>query len=131
MNCGLPGKSGWLSVLRLIQLAWNLADRGGNIDEALTYAQIAKEQMPDSPAVMDTLGWIYYLKGSYLNAIAEFQDSRARDPNNAVINYLMGLARYKNNEKDKAREFIGKALELDPNFQGADEARKVLKELQG
>ena len=45
-------------------LAWNLAERGGNIDEALTFAQIAKEQLPNSAAVMDTLGYIYYLKGS-------------------------------------------------------------------
>jgi tetratricopeptide (TPR) repeat protein len=111
-------------------LAWNLADRGGNIDEALTYAQIAKEQMPDSAAVMDTLGWIYYLKRSYLNAIAEFQDSLARDPNNPVINYHMGLAQYKNDNKGKAREFLGKALELEPEFRGAEEARKILKEIK-
>ena len=111
-------------------LAWSLAQRGGNIDEALTYAQIAKEQMPDSAAVMDTLGWIYYLKGSYLSAIAEFQDSLARDPDNAVINHHMGLAQYKNNDRDKARKFLERALELDPGFEGAEEARRVLKELQ-
>jgi tetratricopeptide (TPR) repeat protein len=112
-------------------LAWNLADRGGNIDEALSYAQTAKEQMPNSAAVMDTLGWIYYLKGSYLNAIAEFQDSLARDPNNAVINYHMALACYRNNEPAKAKDYFHKALELDPNFKGSEEARKILKQLQG
>ncbi len=112
-------------------LAWNLADRGGNIDEALTYAQIAKEQMPENAAVMDTLGWIYYLKGTYSNAIAEFQDSLARDPNNPVINYHMGLAQYKNKDKLKAKEFLGKALELEPDFRGAGEARKVLQEIKG
>jgi tetratricopeptide (TPR) repeat protein len=112
-------------------LAWNLAERGRNIDEALTYAQTAKAQMPDSAAVMDTLGWIYYLKGSYLNAIAEFQDSLARDPSNANINYHMGMAQYKNNDKIKAREFLQKALQLDPDFKGASEARKVLDEING
>jgi tetratricopeptide (TPR) repeat protein len=111
-------------------LAWNLADRGGNIDEALTYAQIAKEQMPNSSAVMDTLGWIYYLKGSYLNAISEFQDSLARDPENPVINYHMGLAYFKNNQPDKAREYLQKALSLDENFDGAEEAKKVLEEIK-
>lgn len=110
-------------------LAWNLAERGGNIDEALTFAQIAKEQLPNSSAVMDTLGYIYYLKGSYLNAIAEFQDSLARDPGNAVIHYHMGLAQYKNNDRTKAKDHLEKALELDPNFKGAEEARKLLKEI--
>ncbi len=112
-------------------LAWNLADRGGNIDEALTYAQIAKEQLPNSAAVMDTLGYIYYLKGSYLNAIAEFQDSLARDPGNAVINHHMALAQYKNNDKAKAKDYFEKALQLDPNYKGADDARKLLKEIAG
>jgi tetratricopeptide (TPR) repeat protein len=111
-------------------LAWNLAERGGNIDEALTYAQIAKAQIPDSAAVMDTLGWVYYLKGSYLNAIAEFQDSLVRDPNNAMINYHMGMAQYKNNDRIKAREFLEKALQLDPGFKGASEARNVLDEIK-
>jgi Tfp pilus assembly protein PilF len=112
-------------------LAWNLVERGGNIDEALTYAQIAKEQMPDTAAVMDTLGWIYYLKGSYLNAMAEFQDSLAKDPDNAVFNYHMGLVYRKNNEPAKAKEYLQKALDLDANFKGAEEARKTLKQLQG
>jgi hypothetical protein len=29
-------------------LAWKLAEKGENIDEALEYARIAKEQMPDN-----------------------------------------------------------------------------------
>jgi tetratricopeptide (TPR) repeat protein len=112
-------------------LAWNLADRGGNIDEALTFAQIAKEQLPNSSAVMDTLGYVYYLKGSYLNAIAEYQDSLARDPGNAVINYHMGLAQYKSTDKAKAKDYFEKALQLDPNFKGAADARRLLKEIAG
>jgi tetratricopeptide (TPR) repeat protein len=112
-------------------LAWSLAERGGNIDEALRFAQIAKEKMPKNPAVMDTLGWIYYLKGSYLNAIAELQDSVALAPDNAVINYHLGLAYYKNKQSDEAKTFLEKAVKLDPNFKGADDARKILNQLKG
>ena len=32
-------------------------------DEAIKYAQKAKELAPDSPAVDDTLGWTYFQKG--------------------------------------------------------------------
>ena len=111
-------------------LAWSLAERGGNIDEALGLAQIAKEQMPESPAIMDTLGWIYYIKGSYLSAIAELQDSVARDPHNPVINYHAGLAYYKNNQPNKSREFLEKALKIDQNFKGAEQARSILKDIK-
>ena len=43
-------------------VAWVLAEHGGNIDEALNWAQVAKEKMPQDPSIMDTLGWIYYKK---------------------------------------------------------------------
>ncbi len=111
-------------------LAWNLADRGKNIDEALGFAQTAKEHMPDSPSVMDTLGWIYYLKGSYLNAIAEFQDALQQQPDHPVINYHLGLAFYKNTEPEKATEFLQKALSIAQDFKGSEEARSILEEIQ-
>jgi tetratricopeptide (TPR) repeat protein len=112
-------------------LAWNLAVRGRNVDEALGFARVAKERMPKNPAVMDTLGWIYYLKGNYLSAIAELQDGVELAPDNPAINYHLGLAYYKNKQPDGAKEFLEKALELDSNFKGADDARKILDELKG
>ena len=110
-------------------LAWIMAEKGENIDVALDYARTAKEQMPKNPSVMDTLGWIYYLNGSYLNAISELQDSVGLVPDNATINYHLGLAYYKNNDLDAASEYLNKALKLDPGFKGSDEARKVLKKI--
>ncbi|NLA75353.1 MAG: tetratricopeptide repeat protein, partial [Deltaproteobacteria bacterium] len=109
-------------------LAWKIAEKGGNIDEALDYARIAKGQMPDNPSVMDTLGWIYYLKGSYLNAISELQDSVELMPDNPVVNYHLGMALLKNNKPAEAEEYLKNALELDPGFKGAEEAKNALKE---
>jgi Flp pilus assembly protein TadD len=111
-------------------LAWLLAKTGQNLDEALGYAQAAKEQQPNDPSVMDTLGWIYYLKGSYLNAISELRDSHERLPENPIVNYHLGMAYYKNNQRDAAKEYLLKALELQKAFQGAEEARNVLNELK-
>ena len=100
--------------------------KGGNIDEALGFAQTAKEKMPKSAAVMDTLGWAYYLKGRYLSAISELQDSVELVPDNPVINFHLGMAYFKNNQPDVAREYLEKALKLDQNFEGAEEARQFL-----
>jgi Tfp pilus assembly protein PilF len=48
-----------------------------------------------------------------------------------VVNYHIGLAYAKNNEPAKAKDYLQKALELDPSFKGAEEARGILKQLQG
>ncbi len=43
-------------------LAFWLAERGGNLDRALDLAQEAKALLPNNPAAADTLGWVFYKK---------------------------------------------------------------------
>ncbi len=45
-------------------LAWDYAERGQNLDVALNLAQTAKAKLPNTAAVSDTLGWVYYKKGA-------------------------------------------------------------------
>jgi tetratricopeptide (TPR) repeat protein len=110
-------------------LAWNYAEHGGNIDVALSLAQHAREQAPDDPRIADTLGWIYYKKNTYLNAIALLKESVGKMPNNPVIRYHLGMAYFKNDEKETARKELEQALKLNPNFPGADEARQIVKQI--
>ena len=110
-------------------LAYLLSTQDKDINEALGFAQKAKERLPDDPNVMDTLGWIYYKKGLYDNAIREFADSLGKIPENAVVHYHLGLAFYKKGNKDGAKAELEKALSLNEKFDGADEARRILSEL--
>ncbi len=110
-------------------LAWLLAEHGGNIDEALGLAQMAKEKMPKDPAIMDTLGWIYYKKGLYPSAIVELQESHENMPANPVILYHLGMAYLKNNQKEEAKAALEEALKLDKEFPGHKEARQALKDI--
>jgi cellulose synthase operon protein C len=45
------------------QLAYIYLEHGGDVNVALGLAQQAKQKMPDSPNVADTLGWAYYKSG--------------------------------------------------------------------
>jgi len=112
-------------------LAWQIAESGENLAEALTLAQTAKKQLPDSAAVSDTLGWIYLNLKAYTSAIAELTQSASLEPQNPVIHYHLGLAYARNDQPAEARASLQRALEIDPHFQGADEARRVLDEIAG
>ena len=113
----------------ILREAFILAEHDKNLDEALKFARLAKEKLPDSPNVMDTLGWVYFKKGLYDNAIVEFTDALEKMPDNATVNYHLGMAFYKKGDAGKAREQLEKALSLDENFPEAEEAKRILAEM--
>ncbi len=110
-------------------LAWLYATWQGNLDVALTLAQTAKKQLPDQPEVSDTLGWIYYKKGLFDLAADAFEQSVQKDPNNPVYLYHLGLTHASRGEHAKARRMLERALEVNPRFDGADDARRVVSEI--
>jgi tetratricopeptide (TPR) repeat protein len=112
-------------------LAWLYAKDGTNLDVALELAQTAKAGIPDRHEVDDTLGWVYYKKGLATLAVSSFERSVELQPQNASYVGHLGLAYAQNGDKDKARETLQRALKMKANFDGADEARKVLQSLVG
>jgi tetratricopeptide (TPR) repeat protein len=111
-------------------LAYILAEGNRDLNEALKYAQAAKAVLPEDPNVADTLGWVYYKKGIYDSAIAEFKASLAKAPENQTMMYHLGLAYYKKGEPERAKAELERALKLGDKFEGADEAKKALAELK-
>ncbi|MGH9387909.1 MAG: tetratricopeptide repeat protein, partial [Vicinamibacterales bacterium] len=111
-------------------LAQLYADRNGDLDMALQLAQTAKAGLPNVSEVDDTLGWIYYKKKLSSVAIASLNMSVAAQPNNPVYLYHLGLAHAQNGDRELARRNLEKALQRQANFDGADEARRVLATLK-
>jgi tetratricopeptide (TPR) repeat protein len=111
-------------------LAYLYAERGENIDEALTLAQSAKEQFPDDPHISDTLGWVYYKKDIFTRAITYLKEANEKITDNPVIRYHLGMAYFKNGDKEDAKRELKKALELDPKFPGAEEAKNTLTQMK-
>ncbi len=107
-------------------LAYLLVEQDGSLDEALNLARKARELMPEDPSVMDTLGWVYYHRGLYASAISEFSDSLKKLPDNPVVHYHLGLAYHKDEQPERARAALEKALSLNESFAGADHAREIL-----
>jgi tetratricopeptide (TPR) repeat protein len=110
-------------------LAWILADQGGNLDVALGYAQTAREQKPEDPYIADTLGWIYYKKNAYLLAVALLKEAAEKLPNQPVVQFHYGMAQHKNGDDAQAKKALQAALKLSQDFAGVEEARKTIEAL--
>lgn len=110
-------------------LAWILAERGGNLDVALAHAQTAWEGNPEDPRIADTLGWVYYKKNAYLLAVNLLKEAAEKLPNEPAVHYHYGMALAKNNNPTEAKKALETALKLNPRFDGAEEARTTLEKL--
>jgi tetratricopeptide (TPR) repeat protein len=111
-------------------LAWTYASNGGNLDVALQLAQAAKRQLPNTPEVNDTLGFIYYKKDLAALALPLLKATVEKDPSNAEYHYHLGLAYSRMGDAVRASESLTHALALKPDFDGAQDARAVLASLK-
>ncbi|MFH1984411.1 MAG: tetratricopeptide repeat protein [Pseudomonadota bacterium] len=107
-------------------LAYLLAQKGEHLDEALRLALAASERQPEDANVKDTLGWVYYRKGMLDSAIAQFRASLELNPDPAIVHYHLGLALMDRGNAEKGRIAIARALEIDPHFSAAEDARRAL-----
>jgi len=121
------------NFVALNNLAWILAENGKDLEEALSLAKKAKKMFPEDPEIADTLGWIYYKMKNY--TLAENQlilsvNNRKNPGPRAEHYYRLGMALYKkgnDTDKIKAKQTLRKALELSDDFEGAEEAKKILE----
>jgi Flp pilus assembly protein TadD len=84
---------------------------------------------PEQSSALDTLGWVYYLRGENDIAITELEKAATKTPDSAEINYHLGLALKKANRLEEAREKLEKAMSQE-NFSEREAAEEALKELQ-
>jgi Flp pilus assembly protein TadD len=101
-------------------------DHGGDVNVAVSLAQVAKQKMPESPATTDTLGWAYYRLGSTDAAVAQLTESAKKAPRNPLYQYHLGMAYLADGRPELARRSLQLALNDDPHFPDAASARSAL-----
>ena len=110
-------------------LAWIYAEANENLDRALSLAQRATARLPEMAETNDTLGWVYYKRQLADLAVPFFEQSIAIDSDNAAYHYHLGLASAETDDISRTRQALERALELQVDFEGADEARRLLADL--
>ncbi|QQS33903.1 MAG: tetratricopeptide repeat protein [Acidobacteriota bacterium] len=119
-------------------LAWLIAESGGNLDEALNLASSAVSKSPNTAGFYDTLGWVYLKKGLSRPAAEQFRkavalDEQAKRKGGANPGYRvrLGMALAQNGDKAGARREVETSLRSAGELSSIEtaEAKRVLASL--
>ncbi|HTB15107.1 MAG TPA: tetratricopeptide repeat protein [Bryobacteraceae bacterium] len=109
-------------ILALNNLAFILADTDTDPDRALALAQKAKELSPENTAVDDTIGWAYYQKGEYREALAHL--AKAENGTNVGGKCHLAMVYIKLGDRNRGMSILGDILKENPS---SPEAKKALE----
>jgi putative PEP-CTERM system TPR-repeat lipoprotein len=115
------------NIIALNDLAW--AYQHVNDKHALAYAERAYQLAPNSPAIMDTLGWIRLESGDLARALPLLRKASALAPNAGEIGYHFGMVLARSGDKRGARRELERVLALPAAFAKREEAKALLATL--
>jgi tetratricopeptide (TPR) repeat protein len=105
------------------------ADRGENLDVALTVAQELKGRFPEDQYLSDTLGWLYYQKKLYTLALQQLKPAALALSGNATVQYHLGMTYVQIGQPDRARVSLRQALRLGLTSSAAAQTEQMLDQL--
>lgn len=115
--------------IALNNLAYMMAETGGDLDQALTLAQRAKQRLPQDLNVGDTLGWIYLKKNLSDNAVEVLRDLVNKDPKNATYRYHFGMALLQKGDKFNAKKELQTALQNKPSKEEEGKIKELIAKI--
>lgn len=118
------------NAFSLNNLAFLMAEHGGDLNVALTMAQRAKQLLPDLPEVSDTLGTIYLRKNLYGDAVDIFKDLVNKVPTSSTYHYHLARAYYQEGDKSHAAGQLQLALKYSPAPAEKSEIQQLLLKSQ-
>ncbi|MCF2904709.1 tetratricopeptide repeat protein [Octadecabacter sp. CECT 8868] len=109
-------------------LGYSLVDRGikESYDEALQMIETAAAARPDSGAIIDSLGWVYYKLGRYQEAVAPLERAAELVPNDPILSDHLGDVYWMVGRDTEARFQWRRALSFNPEEAEAERIRRKL-----
>ncbi len=95
-------------------LGYTWAERGVNLEEAFDLIEKAVELQPGSGAITDSLGWAYYQRGNYQEAVKHLELAASLEPSDPTITDHLGDVYWRLGRKIEAKYEWRRVLELDP-----------------
>lgn len=95
-------------------LGYTLADRTDRLEEAYQYIREAYRLAPDDPAIIDSLGWIEYLRGNHEAALKNLRNAMELMPDHEIAAHLGEVLWVMGNKKE-AQQVWQRGLQLQPD----------------
>lgn len=110
-------------------LAWLFTENDQQLERAFALARTAYARQPTNPVFVNTLGWVYFKRGVLGLAVTNLEQAVQLDGTNPLYAYHLGVAYAKQGSDAKARRALQRALELKPDFERAEDAKRILATL--
>lgn len=95
-------------------LGYALTERGERLDEARSLIERAYELKPSDPAIIDSMGWLYFKLGDYKSSVKHLRQAYAL-MNDPEIAAHLGEVLWLSGEHDEARELLKAAIDQSPD----------------
>lgn len=95
------------SILNFIAYSW--AEKGINLEQALSYAEHAVKIKPYDGAIVDSYGWVLFRMQRYKEAVKVLENAVELMPDDSIIIDHLGDAYWKTGLKNEARSMWHKA----------------------
>ncbi|MEW6678162.1 MAG: XrtA/PEP-CTERM system TPR-repeat protein PrsT [Pseudomonadota bacterium] len=109
-------------------LAWLLGELQDK--DAISVAEQALKLDPDSPATLDTLGWILVNMGDAKKGLQLLEKAHGKAPAAAEIHWHLASALVRTGDRGRARQELEKLIYSGQNFNQKEEAKRLLESLQ-
>jgi len=112
-------------VLNYLGYSW--VDRGINLERAKKMIRTAVNLRPNDGYIVDSLGWVLFRLGDYLEATRKLERAVVLRPEDPTINDHLGDAYWKVGRKNEARFQWKRALSLSPEKEFIPAIEKKLR----
>ncbi|MFZ6649224.1 tetratricopeptide repeat protein [Undibacterium sp. TJN25] len=117
-------------VVAYNNLAWMAADRKERLDDAERWGAKAVELVPNEPSLKDTYAWVKRARGDNKAALALLESITVTGNPRAEFFYHLAIVREELGQKPQAAAAYKRALEINPQFGQAEDAKQRLGKLQ-
>jgi tetratricopeptide (TPR) repeat protein len=117
------------NAMLLNNSAFLLGESGGDLSQALEYVLRARELLPYSVDIADTLGWVYVKREELDRAVTVLRAVADAAPGVALFRYHLAFALWKAGDQTEAAAQLKQALQLKPAEAERKQMEALAKEL--